>query len=46
MTGSQGFLLEDERPLETFTKLSGVWATLEQNQSSGNREDVAERLEW
>ena len=46
VTGSQGFLREDERPLETFTKLSGVWATLEQNQSSGNREDVAERLEW
>ena len=44
--GSQGFPLEAERPLETFTKPSGVWSTLEQNQSSGNREDVAERLEW
>lgn len=37
---------EDERPFGDLTKLSGVWATLEQNQSSGNREDVAERLEW
>lgn len=46
MIDSQAFLLGAERPLETFTKPSGVRATLEQNESSGNREDVAERLEW
>lgn len=45
MIDSQAFLLEAERTLETFTKPSGVGVTLEQNESSGNREDVAERLE-